>query len=79
MYTDLARELKKLWNKKVTVIPIVIGTLDTVTKGLVQGVEDLEIRGRMEIIQTTALLRSARILDTCGDLQSLRLQWKTIF
>ena len=29
---------------KVTVIPIVIGTLGTVTKGLVQGLEDLEIK-----------------------------------
>ena len=56
-YQDLARELKKLWNMKVTVIPIVIGTLGTVTKRLVQGLEDLEITGRVEIIQTTALLR----------------------
>ena len=47
---------------KVTVIPIVIGALDTVTKGLVQRLKDFEIRGGMETIQTTALLRSARIL-----------------
>ncbi len=47
---------------KVTIIPIVIGALDTVTKGLVQGREDLEIRGRVDTIQTNALLRSARIL-----------------
>ena len=26
-YQDLARELQVLWNKKVTVIPIVIGAL----------------------------------------------------
>ena len=26
-YLDLARELKKLWNMKVTIIPIVIGAL----------------------------------------------------
>ena len=32
-YLDLARELKKLWNMKVTVIPILIGALGTVTKG----------------------------------------------
>ena len=38
---DLAWELKKLWNVKVTVIPIVIGALGTVIKGLVQGVKDL--------------------------------------
>ena len=44
---------------KVTVIPIFIGALGTVTKGLVQGQEHLEIRGRVETIQTTALLRLA--------------------
>ena len=47
---------------KMTVIPIVIGALGTVTKGLVHGLEELEIREREETIQTTALLRSARIL-----------------
>ena len=43
-YLDLARELKRLWNMKMTVIPIVISTLGTVTKELAQGLEDLEIR-----------------------------------
>ena len=45
----------------MTVIPIVIGALGTVTKGLVQEMEDLEITERVETIQTTALLKSARI------------------
>ena len=40
-YFDLARELKKLWNMKVTIIPIVIGAFGTVTKGLLKGLEDL--------------------------------------
>ena len=31
-YLVLARELKKLWNMKVTIIPIVVGALGTVTK-----------------------------------------------
>ena len=31
-YLDLARELKKLWNMKVAITPIVIGALGTVTK-----------------------------------------------
>ena len=53
-YLDTARELKQLWNMKVTIIPIVIGTLGTVTKGLVKGLEDLEIAGRVETIETTA-------------------------
>ena len=81
-YLDLARELKKLWNMKVTFILIVIGALGTVTKILIKGLEDLEIRRQVETIQTTALLRSAKILrkvlETWGDLLSLKLRWKTI-
>ena len=81
-YFDLARELKKLRNLKVTIIPIRIGAFSTVTKGLSKGLEDLEVGGWVETIQTTASLRTARIqksgLETWGDLLSLRLQWKTI-
>ena len=77
-YLDLARELKKLWNMKVTVILTIISALWTISKGLVKGIEELEIGGQAETIQTTALLRSAkilkRVLETQGDLQSLRLQ-----
>ena len=59
---DLSRELKKLWNMQVKIIPIVIGAFGTVTEGLLKGLEDLEVGGRVETIQTTALLRTARIL-----------------
>ena len=80
-YIDLARELKKLWNIKVTFILIIIGALGTVTKGL-KGLEDLKIRGRVETIETITLLRLARILkkvlETWGYLLRLKLQWKTI-
>ena len=73
---------KNLWNMKVTVIPIVIVALVTVTEGLVQKLEVLEIRGRVETIQTTVLLKSARILrrvlEPWGDLLSLKLQWETV-
>ena len=44
------------------IIPIVIDAFGTVTKGLLKGLEDLELSGRAETIQTTTLLRSARIL-----------------
>ena len=47
---------------KVTVIPIEIGVLRTILKVLVEGLEELEIGGQAETIQTIALLRSARIL-----------------
>ena len=42
-YIDLAKELKKLWNMQVTIMPIVIGPFRTVTKGLLKGLEDLEV------------------------------------
>ena len=32
-YLDLSKELKKLWNIQVTIIPIVIGAFGTTTKG----------------------------------------------
>ena len=61
-YLDLARELKELWNMKVTIIPIVIGAFGTVTIGLLKGLEDLEAGDRVETIQTTALLETAKLL-----------------
>ena len=52
-YRDFASDLKKLWNTKVTIIPIVIGALGIITKGIIKGLEDLEISGRVETIQNT--------------------------
>ena len=61
-YQDLDKEQRQLWNMKVATISIVISVLRTIHKELVKGVEDLEKRRQVEIIKTTALLRSARIL-----------------
>ena len=93
-YLDLTRGLKKLWNMKVTIVPIVIGAFGTITKGLLKGLEDLEVGGRVETIQMTASLRTARVLrrvlETWGDLRrlavtqtpvknhQLTLMWKTL-
>ena len=49
-YLDLARELRNLGNMKVTVIPVLIGALRTVSKGLVRGLEEVEITGWIEAI-----------------------------
>ena len=75
-YVDLARELKKLWNIKMKVIPLVLIVLGALPKGLERGLEQLEIKERIKTIQTTALLRLARILrrvlETWEDLLLLR-------
>ena len=67
---------------KVSIKPVVIGTFGIVTEGLFKGLEVLEVGGQMETIQTTALLKTAiilrSVLETWGDLLSLKPQWKTI-
>ena len=79
-YCDLAKELKKLWNMKVMIVPIVIGAFGTISKGLLKGLEGLEVGGRVETIKMIAWLRTTRILrrvqETWGDFLSLRLQGK---
>ena len=52
-YLNLARELKKNGTWRWQII-IIIGAFGTVTKGLLKGLVDLEVGGRVETIQTTA-------------------------
>ena len=65
----------------MTVIPLVVGGLKTVPKGLENRLEKSEIRERIKTIQTSVLLRPSRkltwFLGTWGDLRSLRHQWKS--
>ena len=68
-YLDLARELKKLWNIKVTVIPIVIGT-GTEGHGNKRTSGDDPNHSIVEIGQNTR--------KSPGVLLSPRLQWKAI-
>ena len=49
-FLDFATELKKLWNMKLTIIPIVIDSLGTVKKVLLKGLKELEVGGRMGTI-----------------------------
>ena len=69
IYLDFARELRKLWNTKVTAVPIVIGALGTFPKSLGRGLEELEIGGRAEteVGQNTE--------KTPGDLRRLAATW----
>ena len=71
----------------VTIILIVIGAFGTVTKGLLKGLEDLENGGRVETIQTTALLNTKKgpgdlrrlaVSQTPVKNHQLTLMWKTL-
>ena len=55
---DFARELKKKTsNMNVTVITVLIGALGTISKSLVKGLVNIEIRGQVNTIQTTESFR----------------------
>ena len=82
-YLYVATAMKKLWNMKVTIVSFVIGAFGTITKGLLKGLEDLEVGGRVETIQATALLKMARIQTESWRLEetcchSISLMWKTL-
>ena len=61
-YQDLAREIRSLWRVKAKVIPIVIGALGTIPKGLNGYLKEIGVTTRVELLQKSALLGTARTL-----------------
>ena len=61
-YRDLAREVSKLWNVKVAIIPLVIGALGTVPTMLESRIKEIGISIKTAQIQKTVLIGTARIL-----------------
>ena len=59
-YNDLKRELKKIWDMSVKVIPA--GALGTTPKKLKHRLSDIGIETRIVELQKTTILYSARIL-----------------
>ena len=55
----LARDLRKQWNMKKTVIPIIVGALGTVLEGLKKSRVELDIRGKTNTVQTTSRFKWA--------------------
>ena len=62
-YSLLKDEIARLWQmKKIVVIPIVVGALGTITTKLEKYIKSLGIEIRIEHIQKSALLGTARII-----------------
>ena len=63
-YKDLAIELSRLWQKQVTIIPIIVGSLGCVKSNFDKALKDLsiEVECRSYTLQKTAVLASAYIL-----------------
>ena len=61
-YQDLGRELQKIWNVKVKIIPLVEGSLGAKLKKFGNRLKQIGITLRTAQVQKTVLLRTARTL-----------------
>ena len=61
-YLDLSKELKNVWNMKMTVVPLVAGTLGNPTKALEKRLKSIGIDTKINKLQKTVLIHTSRIL-----------------
>ena len=60
-YQDLEKELKKIWNVKVKIIPLVVGSLGAITKQFGNRLKQIDITAGRAQVQKTVLLGADRI------------------
>ena len=61
-YQDLGRELQKIWNVKVKIIPLVVGSLGAIPTQFGNRLKQIGITGGTAQVQKIVLLGTARIL-----------------
>ena len=61
-YQDLKRELQKIWNVRVKIIPLVVGSLGAIPKQFGNRLKETGITAEIGQVQKTVLLGLARIL-----------------
>ena len=61
-YKDLELEIQRMWQMKSEVIPVVVGALGTIKKGMVENIKRVSARATATETQKISMLRSARIL-----------------
>ena len=62
MYQDLRRELQKIWNVRVKIIPLVVGSLCAIPKHFGNRLRESGVTAEIGQVQKTVLLGTARIL-----------------
>ena len=67
-YQDLTLQVKKLWDANATVIPIVVGALETVSEELESHLKTIGIPIVVSCLQKVALLETAFILRRVLDI-----------
>ena len=80
-YQDLGRELQKIWNVKVKIIPLVVGSLGAMLKQFGNRLKQIGITVGPAQVQKTVLLDTARILRKALEIKDywLWLHFNSIF
>ena len=61
-YQELGKELQKIWNVKVKIIPLVVGSLGAIPKQFDNRLKQIGITAGTEQVQKIIVLGTARIL-----------------
>ena len=61
-YKELELEIQRMWQMKTEVIPVVVGALGTIKKGMVENIKRVSVRANVTETEKISMLGSARIL-----------------
>jgi hypothetical protein len=64
-YKDFIIEIKRMWNVKATVVPIIIGATGTISKLLRQYLSNMPGKHEIKELHKTAILGTEHILGKC--------------
>ena len=78
-YQDLAGEIKRIWKSRTKVVPVLVGTLGSVSKKLAGHLEQLGSKDRTRTMQKSAHLGSAHILRKVLEVGGLEMRLDLIF
>jgi hypothetical protein len=62
-YKSLGIEIKRMWNLKYTIIPVIIGTTGIETKSLRKNLEAIPGKHSIDSLQKTAILVTSLIIQ----------------
>jgi hypothetical protein len=61
-YKGLCIEIKRMWNLKSTIIPVIIGATGIVTRSLRKNLEAIQGKHSIDSLQKTAILGTSHII-----------------
>ena len=77
-YPDLKRELQKMWNLKISIMSVVIGTLRTIPNSLEKHLNKLKVDVKIFQMQTSFAMVMSKVLEFYRVLLTVELQEKSI-